>query len=441
MNLTSTPYLVLFVILGSIAVTAAFAGIPGHIDMIGDVWVREDLMVDKNVKVLGELDVGGEIKQGGVPIDVTGTVHIFERDPTEADGGVGDIGDHWLNDGGDKLFLKTDETTWTSLGKSTSHLQDSNPTNEDGNVGDHWRHFFTGEVFFKFEDGWHSLGPIQILTDSDPDNDRGNNGDLWRNTSEDTFWIKIDNIWIKIGSDLFVEPTDPAEDEVAGEKGDHWLNTETGQIFWKAASGQTNIWLLLGGATGLQGPPGPPGTPGTTFIKLNDPTPADGGVGEIGDHWITESTVDVFIKVDETTWKPIGETGPQGPIGLPGEPGVPGPPGVSDLPEGCTNGQTLVWDSASDSWQCGIPVTALKIGEKFYPLIQFDTGQHATCDPTHGHVVLPKAVAAFDLSKISEPPVDCGFGIIGTQIFQETIHMTQSQIDAWNLETGLTIPQ
>ncbi len=116
-------------------------------------------------------------------------------------------------------------------------------------------------------------------------------------------------------------------------------------------------------------------------------------------------------------------------------------PASSALPVGCTAGQVPVWDPASGSWQCGIPVSALIIGGKFYPLIQFDTGQHNLCDPEHAHAKLPMAVEAYVLSKIPEPPVECGFGKIGTDIHKVTIHMSQAQIDAWNADTGLTIPQ
>ena len=113
------------------------------------------------------------------------------------------------------------------------------------------------------------------------------------------------------------------------------------------------------------------------------------------------------------------------------------------LPGDCTAGQVLVYDSASGSWECGNQVPAMLIGGQYYPLVQFNLGEHVTCPPTHGHTVLASnmAVEAYDQSKIPEPADDCGFGLVGEEIFVVTIHMSQSQIDAWNSDTGLMIPQ
>jgi len=44
-----------------------------------------------------------------------------------------------------------------------------------------------------------------------------------------------------------------------------------------------------------------------------------------------------------------------------------------------------------------------------------------------------------DRKDIPEPEDDCGFGIIGVEIFLVTIQMTQAEINAWNAASGLTI--
>ena len=110
---TSTPYLVLFVILGAIGVTAAYAGDLSHTRIAGNLWVDNDIKVMENAEIIGDLDAIGEIREQGNPVT---TVLQGSDDPNIVDPG-GSVGDLYLrdtdNDGtADNAYIKGPDGKW-----------------------------------------------------------------------------------------------------------------------------------------------------------------------------------------------------------------------------------------------------------------------------------------------------------------------------------------
>jgi hypothetical protein len=86
-----------------------------------------------------------------------------------------------------------------------------------------------------------------------------------------------------------------------------------------------------------------------------------------------------------------------------------------------------------------VNVCVLIINGGFYPCVQFFVVvAEENCPPDHYHSILGNAYSIFLLSIPDPDPLNCGFGF-PSQIPSIIIPMSQSQIDAWNAMTGLTI--
>ncbi|MDH3204676.1 MAG: hypothetical protein OEL81_08390 [Nitrosopumilus sp.] len=83
-------------------------------------------------------------------------------------------------------------------------------------------------------------------------------------------------------------------------------------------------------------------------------------------------------------------------------------------------------------------VCVLVINGGYYPCVQFFISGEEGCPPDHYHPILANAYSIFLLPIPDPAPTGCGFGLVSA-IPSIIIPMSQSQIDAWNTMTGLTI--
>ena len=271
MNLKSTPFLVLFVILGSIALTTAFAGELVHdIELDGKVWVTDFLMIDGDVTVIEDLDVGGEIRQGGVSIEIIFTQPFTgSADPNDVDPG-GNVGDIYIQDNG-IIWIQVSLGAWGVISSPDEKLliTGMGPPTEDPGVADAAYIDTKTSQIYEWVDGidiW--LGPFPVNLEQ----------------LEVTGALTVGGNPVPV---IREGPDDPNAADIDGKKGDIYVQ-DNGRFAINIDPFDEDSWSF-----------GNTGDGATVFVDFRDPEATE---GEVGDHWLNTATGDVFIKTDETTW-------------------------------------------------------------------------------------------------------------------------------------------
>ena len=365
MNLKSTPYLVLFVILGSIAVTAAYAGIPGHIDMIGDVWVRETLMVDKDATVAGNLDAG-TITESNIPLadiirSFSSNVHTGTDSPNVVEPPNAEIGDLHIETLGDTTFLsiKLERSgIWRIIwdNESTPVFSDSQPPSNpppDTTNGNIHIDISKGQIYF-----WNVLDDEWVLIDSFTIGTLDVTGDVTIGGH-----AAIDND-LHVGGDATVDGTLTVEGQTLAD-------------FLRDRSIEHH--------TGNEAPTPELGNEGDLFIRT--------GIGSES-VWIKEPTgwrvLDLFgeARLFSSTGVPTRVLGPEvlDAINIQKDTNQlyewNGGTQMWDLlahllPNNCADGQTSTFDTATDTWNCA----NLPGGTSFsFPELSCDATADNTCN-------------------------------------------------------------
>lgn len=103
-----------------------------------------------------------------------------------------------------------------------------------------------------------------------------------------------------------------------GIDGDYYLDTDNGDVYFKASGS----WSIVGNIQGPAGAPGAPGAPGSVWY--NGSGPPAGGLGVDGDYYLDNANGDVYFKTGGV-WGVVGNiTGPTGATGATGAAGAPG---------------------------------------------------------------------------------------------------------------------
>jgi len=104
--------------------------------------------------------------------------------------------------------------------------------------------------------------------------------------------LSDDFFWIKVdrpGEGTVFVDVIDPEDS-DGVVGDHWLNESSREVFLKVGDIEGGLqWISVGGTTG--------------FVEDRDPEDSD---GVPGDHWTNSITRQVFLKLIDDTWQSLG---------------------------------------------------------------------------------------------------------------------------------------
>lgn len=235
---------------------------------------------------------------------------------------------------------------------ATWHSGAGSPGSEAGSDGDYYLDTTDGAVYRKDSGSWGSIGNLTGPAGSDgspgvdgstwytdagaPGAELGINGDYFLNITDGEVYWKDDGAWASIGNLTGPAGSDgsPGTDGAtwhsgtgspAGELGtdsDYYLNTADGEVYHKLGG----TWTSIGNLTGPAGSDGSPGVDGTHWYT-GEGVP-DVAMGEDGDLCLDQEDGTVYVK-DAGVWDAFTNlTGPQGEPGEPfgnidgGEPGT-----------------------------------------------------------------------------------------------------------------------
>ena len=255
-------------------------------------------------------------------------------------GGLGAVGDYYLNTANGDFHEKTGASTWTL------------------------RVNLTGPAGTNGTNGTNGLNGATIRSGSGaPAGGLGAVGDYYLNTANGNFhektgastWTLRVNLTGPQGPVGSVGATGPAGSRIyvdsgvpsnsGGANGDIYIDDTNGDLYEKDAG----VWYYEGnirGPQGVQGPvgavgaTGPAGTNGAT-IRSGSGAPA-GGLGVVGDYYINTANGDFYEKTGTSTWTlRVNLTGPAGTNGTNGTNG-------QGVPTGGSTNQFLRKTSATD---------------------------------------------------------------------------------------------
>lgn len=210
-------------------------------------------------------------------------------------GGLGSVGDWYLNTSNDDVYEKTGTTTWTlraNIKGSTGATGATGATGSQGPQGIQGPQGNTGATGATGSAG-----------------SNGTNGATWRQ-----------------GSSVPSNGT--------GVDGDFYLRTTTGDVYQRSAGTYSIIANITGpqgptGATGSAGATGSTGAAGTNGAtwRSGSSVPSN-GTGVDGDFYLRTTTGDVYLRASVTYSIVANITGPTGATGSAGATGPAGPSGI-----------------------------------------------------------------------------------------------------------------
>jgi len=184
-----------------------------------------------------------------------------------------------------QLLARKGDTGEQGFSASVWHNGSGAPSGELGADGDYYLDNDTGDTYQKSSGSWSSIGNIR-----GQQGDPGAPGATWHSGSGSP------------GGEL-------------GADGDYYLDTDSDDIHQKSSGS----WSQIGSIRGQQGEPGEQGADGATWHSGSGSP--DVGLGGDGDHYLDTDAGDVYVKAEGSWGQTCNIKGPQGDQGDQGPPG------------------------------------------------------------------------------------------------------------------------
>jgi hypothetical protein len=290
-------------------------------------------------------------------------------------GGLGAVGDQYIETTTFGLYSKTGSTQWTSVGTfkgaagNSIRVAAGAPSDTLGVNGDSYVNASNGDLYTKSA-GTYTIsgnlkgpqGPAGIQGDQGiagptgtstlfgtgaPSSGLGNNGDSYINTSTYHLYTKAAGSWTDtgslkgangtngIGNAIFTGSGQP--DASTSIDGDIWIDTATGNVYQKQSGAWSSVIMNIrgpqgqSGAAGAKGDKGDTGSAGTSILAGNG-APSN-TLGNNGDNYINKTNGDFFGPKASGAWptSTLNLKGPTGDKGDTGDPGADGTDGTNFL--------------------------------------------------------------------------------------------------------------